>query len=214
MAIVVVGGHSRKVGKTSVVSALIRDLSGYHWTAIKISPHAHGPAAGYGRDSIIMEESAFPYRFARWLHCGWVAPKPASDTSRFLAAGSSRAVLVSPREGDLSSAVEQLSPIIRASSFTIIESNSILRFLKPDFCLLVLKTDIEEFKDSAREMLARADAALIVDCGGSPPVWRELFRGEARGIAQFTTRDPHQIPRELVDIIKSRIGKSRSLSEK
>ena len=207
MAIVVVGGHSRKVGKTSVVSALIRDLPEYRWTAIKISSHAHNVAGlnRYVRDYVITEESAFPYKLARLLHCGWIAPKPTSDTSRFLAAGSCRAILASFCEGDLASVMDHLSPIIRASPFIIIESNSIMQFLKPDFCLLVLKNDVPEFKDSARQMLEKADAALIIDCGEPAPAWKESVRDTLGRIAQFKTADPLQIPRGLIDLVKSRI---------
>jgi len=80
-----------------------------------------------------------------------------------------------------------------------------MQFLQPDFCLVVLKTDIGEFKDSAREMLAKADAALIVDCGGSAPAWKGSLHGTLGRVAQFTTGDPRQIPRELIDLVKSRI---------
>jgi len=205
MAIVVVGGHSRKVGKTSVVSALIRGLPEYRWTAIKLSPHAHGHANRYVRDLVVTEESVFPYKLARLLHCKWIAPKPTNDTLRFLAAGSARAILVSFYDDDLSSAMKYLSPIIRSSPFTIIESNSIMQFLKPDFCLVVLKTDVLEFKGSARQILGKADAALIVDCGEPAPAWKESVHNTLGRVVQFRTADPMQIPRELVDLVKSRI---------
>src|SRR5580698_2068550 len=42
MAIVVIGGHSRSVGKTSVVAGLIAALPAYHWTALKITQYGHG----------------------------------------------------------------------------------------------------------------------------------------------------------------------------
>src|ERR1700751_4559596 len=42
MAIVVVGGHSRDVGKTSVVAALIARLPEMRWTAFKITQFGHG----------------------------------------------------------------------------------------------------------------------------------------------------------------------------
>ncbi len=42
MAIVVVGGHSRSVGKTSVVAGLIAALPEYDWTAFKITQYGHG----------------------------------------------------------------------------------------------------------------------------------------------------------------------------
>ena len=41
MPIIVVGGHARNVGKTSVVAGLISAFPQYSWTAIKISSHQH-----------------------------------------------------------------------------------------------------------------------------------------------------------------------------
>ena len=42
MAVVVVGGHSRNIGKTSVVASLIARLPEFHWTAFKITQYGHG----------------------------------------------------------------------------------------------------------------------------------------------------------------------------
>ncbi|MCU1309890.1 MAG: hypothetical protein JWO20_1015, partial [Candidatus Angelobacter sp.] len=42
MAIIVVGGHSRDVGKTSMVAGLIAGLRDYQWTAAKITQFGHG----------------------------------------------------------------------------------------------------------------------------------------------------------------------------
>jgi hypothetical protein len=159
------------------------------------------------------EESAFLYKLARLLRCSWIAPKPMNDTSRFLSAGASRAVLISVHEDDSATLMEYLSPIIQASPFTVIESNRIMRLLEPDLCLVVLKTDVEEFKESALKMLARADALLIVDCGGPPPAWRESLGPALERIAQFTTRDPEQIPQGLIDLVKARIGITQGARE-
>jgi hypothetical protein len=41
--VIVVGGHSRNIGKTSVICGIIRALPTWNWTAIKISPHEHSP---------------------------------------------------------------------------------------------------------------------------------------------------------------------------
>ena len=41
MALIVIGGHSRGVGKTSVVSELIAALPEYNWMAMKITQHRH-----------------------------------------------------------------------------------------------------------------------------------------------------------------------------
>src|SRR6266436_1909073 len=37
MAIIVVGGHTRNIGKTSVVAGLIAALPEMHWTAFKVT---------------------------------------------------------------------------------------------------------------------------------------------------------------------------------
>ena len=50
MAIVVVGGHSRSVGKTSVVAGLIQRLPEFHWTAFKITQYGHGVCAKNGEN--------------------------------------------------------------------------------------------------------------------------------------------------------------------
>src|SRR5438132_549717 len=42
MAILVIGGHSRSVGKTSVVAGLITALPERRWTAVKITQFGHG----------------------------------------------------------------------------------------------------------------------------------------------------------------------------
>ena len=49
MAIVVIGGHSRNVGKTSVVAGLIAKLPAYNWTAFKVTQFGHGRCSLNGR---------------------------------------------------------------------------------------------------------------------------------------------------------------------
>src|SRR3954470_7194979 len=47
--LVVVGGHSRNIGKTSVVAGLIRKLRDRKWTAVKITQYGHGVCANEGK---------------------------------------------------------------------------------------------------------------------------------------------------------------------
>ena len=46
--LVVVGGHSRNIGKTSVVAGLIRKLRDRKWTAVKITQYGHGVCSHHG----------------------------------------------------------------------------------------------------------------------------------------------------------------------
>jgi len=191
MAIVVVGGHSRKVGKTSVASALIHGLSEYRWTAIKISSHWHGA---------IPEKTAPSFSISEETDRDGNA-----DSSRFLAAGALRSIWVRVGKEGLESAVRHLLPVVQSSPNVIIESNSILRFITPDFYLIVLRYDIEDFKHSARDTLAKADAAVLINAGSSPPLWKGVPHDALDRIPRFITDDPQRIPVELVDLVRSRL---------
>src|SRR6266436_5467605 len=48
MAVVVVGGHTRNIGKTSVVAGLIAALPERHWTAFKVTQFGHGMCSANG----------------------------------------------------------------------------------------------------------------------------------------------------------------------
>src|SRR5256885_14895841 len=49
MATIVVGGHSRSVGKTSVVAGIIAALPAQQWTAVKITQFGHGICSVNGK---------------------------------------------------------------------------------------------------------------------------------------------------------------------
>src|SRR3982751_6982069 len=82
MAIVVIGGHTRSVGKTSVVAGLISALREYDWTAFKITQHGHGICSANGE----------PCHCATDDHTVAISEEKDrsndSDTSRFLVAGA------------------------------------------------------------------------------------------------------------------------------
>jgi dethiobiotin synthetase len=48
MAIIFIGGHSRNVGKTSVVAGLIATLPERRWTSMKITQFGHGVCSEHG----------------------------------------------------------------------------------------------------------------------------------------------------------------------
>jgi hypothetical protein len=194
MTTVVVGGHSRNVGKTSVVAGLIAAFSQYPWTAVKISSHRHAGSAVAG-----MTGTAVPDVYEE------KDPRGGSDTSRFLAAGALRSLWVRGGADNLESAMQQLMPILRSSLYALIESNRILRFIQPDLYILVLRCDIEDFKDSARETLSRADAIVAVGSGSIPPAWRDALQASLERIPVFRMPDLQSIPKELVDFVQSRL---------
>jgi hypothetical protein len=183
MTTVVVGGHSRKVGKTSIAAGIIAAFPRCRWMAVKITSHQHVEALS----SAIYEETDRSGR---------------SDTSRFLAAGAARALWVRADEDGLEPVVRQLLPAIERNPFVIIESNRILQFIIPDLYILVVRYNVEEFKDSAREMLCHADAIVSINDCSSPPVWSLEMPA---GVPVFTTKNPQVIPAGLIGFMQSRL---------
>ena len=169
MAVVVVGGHSRSVGKTSVVAGLIAALPKCEWTALKITQHGHGICSANGEpcDCATADHS--------WAISEERDRSGESDTSRFLVAGAIRALWVRTEQGRLAEAMPALRAKIESARNVIMESNSVLKFLRPDLYLTVLDPATADFKNSAREFLDRADAVILHETAGvARPAWQAV----------------------------------------
>src|SRR5258708_9540644 len=96
MAIVVIGGHSRSVGKTSVVAGLIAALPEFHWTALKITQFGHGVCSADGKpcDCDTGDDHFRAISDERDI-------SGESDSSRFLVAGATRSLWVRTRQRTL-----------------------------------------------------------------------------------------------------------------
>ena len=208
MPIVVIGGHSRSVGKTSVVAGLITALPGFHWTALKITQYGHGVCSANGEacDCATADHS--------WAvseekdRCG------ESDTSRFLAAGAEHSWWVRTRQGRLAEAIPRIRKILAATQNAIIESNSILRFVKPDLYLTVLDPQTADFKASAQTFLDRADAVLlhsVADC--KDPAWEHVSLKPAIDRPTFRIRPPDYVTPEVVEFVRNRLVSSAASSQ-
>ena len=90
LMLIVVGGHSRNIGKTSVVAGLIRKLRDRKWTAVKITQYGHGMCSSKGEACGCEAEPEHPFALSEEYE-----PKQ-TDSGRFLAAGA-RAVLLAAR---------------------------------------------------------------------------------------------------------------------
>src|SRR5437773_5590149 len=125
MAIIVIGGHSRNVGKTSVVAGLIAALRGANWTAFKITQFGHGRCSLNGE----------PCECAPSDRCWGMTEERDnsgdSDSSRFLVAGAQRTFWVRTEQGRLLEAMPAIQRKLAEAENAIIESNSILQFIQP-----------------------------------------------------------------------------------
>jgi hypothetical protein len=79
-----------------------------------------------------------------------------------------------------------------------------MEFIKPDLCILVLNYGVHEFKDSAREMLAKVDAAVAVNNSSELPAWKGIPPDALACIPVFATEDPRILPEGLVEFVQSR----------
>jgi hypothetical protein len=164
MRLVVVGGQARKVGKTSVIAGLIRGLDKLGWTAVKISHHAgDGDSQGMSTDDLPA--------YLDFLLSEERDPKGHSDTSLYLAAGARRSLWLRARGGKLALALPGLLEALEGDEHVIVESNSLLGFLKPAVFLMVIDELGRDLKASARQFLGRADAFVTVRPELKPRAW-------------------------------------------
>jgi hypothetical protein len=190
MAIIVVGGSNRGVGKTALVCGLIAALPDYRWAAVKITTHGHKQPVPTGRGNVTegpAPQAQLPVRtpFFRQIFekrssesSSQREPAPASgpiweetipgedtDTARYLAAGAARALLVSVPNGELTVPLNQLWPRFGRGTNFIFESNSVVHHVRPDVCLLIHAVaeralPLPERKPSFIAALRHADAMV------------------------------------------------------
>jgi hypothetical protein len=198
VAIVVVGGHSRSVGKTSVVAGLIAALPEYEWTAFKITQYGHGICSQNGES----------------CHCAtddhsWAISEEKnragdSDTSRFLAAGAAHAWWVRTEQGRLAEALPTIRRKLAEAENAILESNSILKFVKPDLYLTVLDPATADFKRSAQEFLDRADAVILHETKSG--AWSGVSLKPVATRPTFPMKPPQYVTAELVNFVRDGLG--------
>ena len=207
MAIVVIGGHSRSVGKTSVVAGLISALREFDWTAVKITQYGHGVCSANGEacDCATADHS--------WAISEERDRSGESDTSRFLVAGAAKALWVRTEQGRLAEAMPAFRQRMESAGNVIIESNSVVKYLRPDLYLTVLDPATADFKDSAREFLDRADAVILhasVGTMAGTSTWQAVSLKPVADRPVFSITPPPYVTPEIVEFVRSNIQMSKS----
>ena len=197
MALVVIGGHSRNVGKTSVVAGLVAALPEFKWTAMKITQHGHNVCSNDGEPCHCATEDH------TWAISEEKDRAGLTDTSRFLVAGADRVWWVRSQQGHLAEALPNLRKIIATSGNAILESNSIVKFIRPDLYLTVLDPETADFKQSAQEFLDRADAVILHKSKGSN--WQGVSLKPVVGRPVFSIHPPEYVTKEIVDFVRGRL---------
>ncbi len=203
MFTIVIGGHSRSVGKTSVVAGLISALPQFRWTAFKVTQYGHGICSANGEacDCATGDHS--------WAITEEKSRAGDSDTSRFLAAGAERVWWVRTEQGRLAEAMPTLRERLKGSPHVIIESNSILKFLRPDLYITVLDPATADFKISAREFLDRADAAILHETRDGVFAWADVSLKPVAGKSLFRITPPPYVTPEIAEFIRENLLSSQ-----
>jgi hypothetical protein len=192
------------VGKTSVVAGLVAGLREYQWLAMKITQYGHGICSNHGGpcDCAVDDvEHSYAINEER-------SRTGESDTSRFVLAGAARSLWVRSRQGYLAEAMPDVKREIAKHENVIIESNSVMRFLRPDLYLTVLDPNNADFKDSARNYLDRADAVLLHQANGAP-AWTNVSLRPVSAKPTFAIREGDWAPREVIEFVRARLEKAK-----
>ena len=200
MAVIVVGGHSRSIGKTAVVAGLIARLPEFNWTAFKITQYGHGFCTADGAPCDCQTDD----------HTVAISaerdPNTGTDSARFLAAGATRSLWVRTRQGMLAEAMPRIRKELAAAENAILESNSILQFLRPDLYLTVLDHATADFKDSARLYLDRADAILLRESGlRLEPRWTGVAARLLEGKPRFVIGPPSYMSDAVAEFVRTKL---------
>ena len=200
--LVVVGGHSRNIGKTSVVAGLIRRLRDRKWAALKITQYGHGVCSNEGKHcECAPGDAEHPFALSEEYE------PSKTDTGRFFAAGAERSFWLRTPAGELARAADTVRKIVAQNENVIVESNSILELVQPDIFLMLLDFSCDDFKASSLRYLDRADAYLVIDRGINAPLWEGIAQGIWDGKPQFLIKPPRYVTAEVAAFVAGRSRK-------
>jgi hypothetical protein len=210
--VIVVGGHTRSIGKTQLVCDVIRAFPTTEWIAGKITQYGHGVCAQNGENC-----DCAPNEHVCALD--WETRSDSgTDSARFLAAGAKRAFWLRTKQGYLAEGL----PFLRAaldevaqasesraamqrSGGVIIESNSLLQFVKPSLYFAVIDPLKEDFKESAQLALDRAHALVLrgeVGADAPPaPLWMKLPAQLMKEKPSVLQREGETLPEPLWTLV-------------
>jgi hypothetical protein len=205
--VIVVGGHTRSIGKTQLVCDLIGAFPNAHWIAGKITQYGHGICARNGHECDCAPDEHVCA--LNWEH----DETTGTDSARFLAAGAQASFWLRTKQGFLAEGMpllraaltEQENRFSDAPRNLILESNTLLQFWQPALYLLVIDPAKSDFKPSARLYLDRASALVlrqpIAQASSDPELgdsWADVPRSILRGKPQFVQELGQPLPPQLL----------------
>ncbi|MGC1413902.1 MAG: hypothetical protein WA817_01360 [Candidatus Acidiferrum sp.] len=215
--VIVVGGHTRSIGKTQLVCDIISAFPQANWIAGKITQYGHGVCAQNGHDcDCAPDEHACAIEWEAHSQSG-------TDSARFLAAGAKKSFWLRTKQGFLAEGLPLMRKALaetgreagQESLPLILESNSLLQFLKPSLYFAVIDPAREDFKDSARVALDRADALILrgsMDSPAASPSWIKLPANLLRTKPSVSQREGEPLPEPLHVLIERALQAPASIT--
>ena len=201
--VIVVGGHTRSIGKTQLVCDLIAAFPTEHWIAGKITQYGHGVCAQNGENCDCAPDDHVSA-------ISWEPRASETDSGRFLAAGARRSFWLRTKQGFLAEGLPLLRNALREASEgehnpsgpIILESNTLLQFLKPSLYLMVLDPAKPDFKESARLQMHRASAFVLRQPLNSESTRVGFPLALLEGKPAFLQREGQPLPSALLDRVR------------
>nr|WP_246409074.1 hypothetical protein [Granulicella aggregans] len=184
---------------------MVRALPEMRWTAFKITQFGHGVCSANGE----------PCDCETAEHTIAVSEErdgaTGTDSARYLEAGAVRSFWVRTRQGQLAEAMPRLRKEFELAQAdggnVIVESNSVLRFLRPDVFLTVLDPATKDFKESALRYLDRADAVLLPELEIGRPEWSGVSLKLIEGVPRFQMKLPGYVTEEIAEFVGEKVIK-------
>ena len=208
--IIVIGGHTRSIGKTQLVCDIIAAFPQANWTAGKITQYGHGFCVKKGKHcDCAPDEHICAISWENGTH-------PHSDSGRFLTAGAKRSFWLRTKQGYLAEGLPLLRGALAECEIEaegepknlILESNTLLDFVQPSAYLMVLDPAKADFKQSARLLMDRASGFVLRQSfpeGHDPgvlPRWADIPTKPLEEKPKFLQREGEPLPQALRETIQ------------
>jgi len=204
--LIVVGGHTRSIGKTQLVCDIIRTFPRAEWIAGKITQYGHGVCARNGENC-----DCAPTEHVCALD--WEQGRDSgTDSARFLKAGAKKSFWLRTKQGYLAEglpllrqALDEVGQGTSSEQALIVESNSLMQFVKPSLYFAVIDPLKEDFKESAQLALDRAHAMVLrggmEDEGAPAPLWLKLPAQLMKEKPSVVQREGEDLPQPLAALV-------------
>jgi hypothetical protein len=137
--IITISGANKDIGKSSLVAYLVRHCR--DCAAMKVTLHEERPPG----EAVIEEEQP---------------AASGTDTARMLEAGASPVFWIRTTVNDLAEDLGKVFPRLRAP-VVIVEGNSVLEHVEPDFAVFIMGSGFDDFKPSAFGAIRKANTVVV-----------------------------------------------------